>query len=152
MLHHNLEESLGFWLITSAHTYQRALNETLQPEGITYRQAQVLGHLALDGPLSQSELADRMQIEPPTLVGILDRMQRDGWIHRQVSPDDRRRKLVHPSDAALPIWSKILRCSDQVLSQATAGLSERQVNTLKRLLGQVQENLSSHAVVEESKR
>ena len=80
MLHHDFEESVGYWLITTAHGYQRALNERLAPEGITYRQCQVLGYLALEGPLPQSELAGRMQIEPPTLVGILDRMEREGWI------------------------------------------------------------------------
>ena len=34
----------------------------------------------LEGELSQTELAAKMMVEPPTLVGILDRMERDGWI------------------------------------------------------------------------
>ena len=152
MLHHDFEESVGYWLVTTSHAYQRVLNERLAPEGITYRQAQVLGYLALDGPVSQIELSERMQVEPPTLVGILDRMERDGWIQRQTCPDDRRRKLVHPSEAALPVWSKILRCAEQIRELATDGLSERQVATLKRLLAHVQNNLTLNAVAEEAKR
>lgn len=149
MLHHDFEQSVGFWLITTAHAYQRALNEQLAPEGITYRQAQVLGYLALEGPLPQTELADRMQIEPPTLVGILDRMERSGWIERQACPDDRRRKLIHPAETALPIWTKILACAKEVRSRATYGLSERQQAMLKRLLETVQQNLSAQVAVEE---
>lgn len=150
MLYHDFEASAGYWLITAAHAYQRALNEQLAPEGITYRQCQVLGYLALEGPLAQTELADRMQIEPPTLVGILDRMQRDGWIERHGCRDDRRRKLVHPTEAAVPVWSKILECAEQVRSRATLGLSERQMNTLKRLLEVVQHNLSAKVAAEET--
>lgn len=149
MLHHDFEESVGYWLVTTAHAYQRVLNEELAPEGITYRQCQVLGHLALEGPLPQTELADRMQIEPPTLVGILDRMERDGWIQRRGCPEDRRRKLVHPSEAALPVWSKILTCAKQVRSRATQGLTQRQQETLKRLLKIVQDNLSAEVAAKE---
>jgi len=152
MLHHDFEESVGYWLITTAHAYQRALNERLAPEGITYRQCQALGYLALEGPLSQTELADRMQIEPPTLVGILDRMERDGWIQRQACLDDRRKKLIHPTETALPVWSKILECAERVRSRATHGLSERQHETLKRLLKIVQENLFAEVATKEAVR
>jgi MarR family transcriptional regulator for hemolysin len=72
---------------------------------VTFRQAQVLGCLALEGSLSQTGLADRMRIEPPTLVGILDRMERDGWIRRDADKTDRRRKLIQPTPAAKPAWS-----------------------------------------------
>jgi MarR family transcriptional regulator for hemolysin len=149
MLHHDFEESVGYWLITTAHAYQRALNERLAPEGVTFRQAQVLGYLALEGPLSQTNLADRMQIEPPTLVGILDRMERSDWIERQGCPDDRRKKLIHPTETALPIWSKILACAKEVRSHATHGLTDRQQATLKRLLTVIQQNLSADVAAKE---
>src|SRR5688572_9141763 len=73
MLDYDFPSSIGYWLITTHQGYLRAFNEKLAPEGITYRQAQVLGWLAAEGPLTQTELAARMLIEPPTLVGILDR-------------------------------------------------------------------------------
>ena len=45
--------------------------------------------------LTQKEIAERMGIEEPTLAGLLDRLQEDGWIKRQESPNDRRCKIVH---------------------------------------------------------
>ncbi|MEZ6073592.1 MAG: hypothetical protein R3C10_25775 [Pirellulales bacterium] len=45
--------------------------EELTPHGITFRQMQVMAWLMLEGELSQNELASRMIIEPPTLVGVL---------------------------------------------------------------------------------
>jgi MarR family transcriptional regulator for hemolysin len=102
----------------------------------------VLGWLALEGELSQAELAARMMVEPPTLVGILDRMERDGWIARHDCPDDRRKNLIRATSAAEPAWEKIVACGMRVRERAAAGLSERQLATLRRLLQQVERNLS----------
>jgi MarR family transcriptional regulator for hemolysin len=99
------------------------------------------GCLALEGPLSQTDLADRMRIEPPTLVGILDRMAQGGWIRRGSDKRDRRRKLIHPQPAAKPVWSKIVACAKRVQPK-TRGLSPRQLAQLKKLLSSVQNNLS----------
>jgi MarR family transcriptional regulator, transcriptional regulator for hemolysin len=140
-LDHDFEKSIGFWLVSASNEYQRAVNEELVPQGITFRQCQVLGLLALDGPATQTHLADRIGIEPPTLVGILDRMERDGWIHRISDPHDGRKKIVHPTPAAEPVWSKILACGKRVRARATSGLSPDQVALLIDLLRIVKENL-----------
>lgn len=142
MLRYDFENSVGYWIIQAAHEYQQAVNEELAPHGITWRQGQVLGCLALHGPLSQSELAEQMRVEPPTLVGILDRMERDGWIRRDADPTDRRRKVIHPTDAAEPVWSKIATCARRVRARAIRGVTSEQLATLKELLTTIQQNLS----------
>jgi len=142
-LSYDFEESIGFWTVMAAGAFRRAMNERLAPEGITYRQCQVLGFLVLEETLSQTELAERMHIEPPTLVGILDRMERDGWICRRPSPIDRRKNQIELTEAAAPIWQKITAHAKQVRAQASEGLTERQIETLKRLLSKVCENLSA---------
>jgi MarR family transcriptional regulator, transcriptional regulator for hemolysin len=147
VLHHNLEESVGYWLTVTTQAYHRAVVEELSPRGITYRQSMVLGWLALEGELSQTELAAKMMVEPPTLVGILDRMERDGWITRHSCPHDRRKNLIRPNPPAEPVWERILECSAKVRAQATAGLSERQLQTLKQLLECVRQNLKSETLV-----
>jgi MarR family transcriptional regulator for hemolysin len=142
VLDYDFDNSVGFWIMTAAHEYQRAVNDELAPTGITYRQAQVLGFLALAGPLSQAELAERMHLEPATLVGILDRMERDRLIKRLACRQDRRRKLIHPLPSAKPVWSKIVSCVKRVRARAMQGIKASELATLKRLLGRVQENLS----------
>jgi MarR family transcriptional regulator for hemolysin len=142
MLRYDFENSVGYWIIQAAHEYQQAVNEELAPHGITWRQSQVLGYLSLHGPLSQADLAEYMRVEPPTLVGILDRMERDGWIRRDSDASDRRRKVVHPTPAAEPVWAKIATCARRVRSRATRGLTAEQLTTLKELLAVIQHNLS----------
>jgi MarR family transcriptional regulator for hemolysin len=148
VLHHDFEQSIGYWLTLATQAYHRAVINELEPHGITYRQSMVLGWLALEGELSQTELAAKMMVEPPTLVGILDRMERDGWITRHHCPDDRRKNLIRPNPAAEPVWERILECGAKVRARATAGLSERQLETLKRLLRRVQNNVNVREAIE----
>ncbi len=145
MLEYEFEESVGYWVCMTSHLMERALNEELAPQGITFRQFQVLGWLALRGGMSQTELAERMNIEPPTLVGILDRMEREGWISREGCPDDRRRKIIRAQAKAEPVWSKMVASARRVRARATQGLDEHQLRTLMQLLAQVQENLNSES-------
>lgn len=141
MLEYDFQSSVGHWICMTAHIYQRVINEELMPQGITYRQCQVLGWLALEGDLSQTELAQRMNIEPPTLVGVLDRMEADGLLTRQSTPRDRRCKIIKPLPRARALWEKILESAERVRARATAGMTAEQMETLKSLLAQVQSNL-----------
>src|SRR5215475_894816 len=46
------------------------------------------------GPLSPTALARRAGLHPATMTGILDRLQRGGWIVRERDPADRRAVVV----------------------------------------------------------
>jgi DNA-binding transcriptional ArsR family regulator len=46
------------------------------------------------GPLSPSALARRSGLHPATITGILDRLERGGWVTRERDPSDRRGVLV----------------------------------------------------------
>jgi MarR family transcriptional regulator for hemolysin len=141
MLEYDFEQSVGYWMHQGAQAYQRALTEEIAPHGITFRQAQVLGLLALQEALSQTELAERMGIEPPTLVGILDRMERDGWISRNGCEQDKRKKLIRAMPEAKPVWAKIAAAGRKIRARAARGLSETQLATLKDFLETVRHNL-----------
>ncbi|GIW79687.1 MAG: transcriptional regulator [Gemmatales bacterium] len=150
MLEYDFEESIGFWVMMTARMFERAMNDELAQHGITYRQCQVLGWLALEGDLTQSELADRMRVEAPTLVGILDRMERNGWIRRQTSRMDRRKKRISPTPQVQPVWKKITRCARRVRARAVRDLNEDELAVVKRVLARIQENLKTKSIVEET--
>jgi MarR family transcriptional regulator for hemolysin len=142
VLAYDFQESITYWVCMTARALERALNEELAPHGITMQQAGVLGWLALEGDLSPSQLAERLQVEPPTLVGILDRMERDGWVERLPAPDDRRKKLVRPTPRVQPVWAQIATCGRRVRARATRGLSPQELERVKSALALVQKNLS----------
>lgn len=50
--------------------------------------------IARHGPLSPSALARRAGLHPATMTGILDRLERGGWVTRDRDPADRRGVVV----------------------------------------------------------
>jgi DNA-binding MarR family transcriptional regulator len=46
------------------------------------------------GPLSPGELAQRAGLHPATMTGVLDRLERGGWVARERDPADRRAVIV----------------------------------------------------------
>jgi MarR family transcriptional regulator for hemolysin len=142
MLNHHLKSDAAHAMCMAARLFERAMADELGPQGITFRQCQVLAWLAIAGDLSQTELADNMNIEPQTLVSVLDRMERDGLVAREPCPEDRRKKLIRPKPKAKPVWKRIMQCADQVRATAFEGLSKSEVTNLKTLLDRVQANLA----------
>lgn len=139
----DFQNSIGHSICRAAHLFERAMQEELEPTGITFRQCQVLAWLAIEGNvLSQVELAERMNIEPPTLVSALDRMERDGLVVREGCPDDRRKKLIQPLPKAAEVWTEIMACGERVRARAAHGMSAAEIAQLNGLLRRVAGNLS----------
>jgi MarR family transcriptional regulator for hemolysin len=143
MLQYDFENSPGLWIFSAAHEMSRLMNVELSAHGITVRQWEVLAHLSLRGDQSQSELAEGMNIEAPTLVGVLDRMERDGWITRVADATDRRRKLIRASERVRPAWNKMVECALRVRRRAMRGISEEERLVLRDLLARVRSNLET---------
>lgn len=58
--------------------------------GLTLPQARVLFILAEEGDHTTGQLAERLNVSPPTMTGIADRLVRQGLIERADDPNDRR--------------------------------------------------------------
>ena len=113
--------------------------------GLTSAQCRLLGALAMHGdeeePLSQAELAQRLDLTPMAVAGLCDRMAAAGWIRREPSATDRRvnRILLQPSaDKAL---DAALRISDGLNARVMSVLSPAERAQLLSLLGKVQGSL-----------
>lgn len=73
----------------------RSVAEAL--ELVTLPQFRVMVVLAGAGPLRMGALAQRIGANPSTFSRSLDRMERQGWVRREQSPDSRREILIHLS-------------------------------------------------------
>jgi MarR family transcriptional regulator for hemolysin len=141
VLQFDFDDSLGYWVCSTSHALRRSLNAELAKEGITYRQWEVLARIALQGELSQSELADFLGIEAPTLVGILDRMERDGWLDRYCCPIDRRKKRIRATEKAEAVWARMVDCAHRVRALAREGLSQEDLDQLRSICARISTNL-----------
>lgn len=59
-------------------------------DGLTVTQLRLLNHLFDQEGLSNADLADRLYVTRPSVSALLERLERGGFIRREVSPTDRR--------------------------------------------------------------
>lgn len=149
MLEFDWENSIGYWICTTSHTLRRALSTRLAEEKITLRQWEVLAWLSRRGELSQTQLAECLQIEPNTLAGVVSRMERDGWLERKPCPHDRRKYTVHPTPRAEVVWARAAEWCRDVRGQALTGFQDDEIRLFKQFCERIQNNLGADASVED---
>ncbi len=137
------DESLGYLLVDAARLLRRRFEAALDSAGlgITAGEARALHNAAKIAPARQSALAERMAVEPMTVVGYVDRLERAGLLERMPDPTDRRAKLVRPTAAAAPILARIAAIAAGVRADATLGMSEAEVAAFRAILERVRGNL-----------
>ncbi|HLI00346.1 MAG TPA: MarR family transcriptional regulator, partial [Acidimicrobiales bacterium] len=64
--------------------------------GMTATDFTCLTVLLNDGPASAGELAERAGLTSGAVTGLVDRLERGGWVRRVPDPADRRRVIVEP--------------------------------------------------------
>jgi MarR family transcriptional regulator for hemolysin len=133
----NIDE-LGLVLFGTARAWRTRLDQRLRPLGLSQGKWRTLIHLSLGGnKLTQKEIAERMGIEGPTLAGLLDRLQDDGWIERRCSARDRRCKIVHLQRRSKAVLDKIFNTAHDLRRELIADIPQRDLETCIRVLGQI---------------
>lgn len=87
---HTLNRFMGYHMKRAFNVVQSDLSETLKPLGLRMLTFTALTLIRDNGGLSQSQLADAMDIERPNMVVIVDELERRELIRRDRVPTDRR--------------------------------------------------------------
>lgn len=89
------EIRLGF-LIHDVSRLRRVLfDRTLKPLGATRSQWWVLAFLSRDDGMTQTKLAEELDMGKVGLGGLIDRLEAAGLVERRAEPGDRRAKRVY---------------------------------------------------------
>ncbi|MDF3059867.1 MAG: MarR family transcriptional regulator, partial [Rariglobus sp.] len=95
-------------VITTADTFLREGQRLFRPHGLTAAQYNVLSVLAAAGKgISQRELGDVLVVDRSNVTGLVDRMEKTGWVRRTDDPDDRRVYRVQLTAAGRRLWAEV---------------------------------------------
>jgi DNA-binding MarR family transcriptional regulator len=86
------------------------------------------------GPLSPSALARRAGLHPATMTGILDRLERGGWVARDRDPNDRRAVVVRVRRDRGAELFRLYAGMNTSMDQICAGYSDDQLELLADFL------------------
>jgi DNA-binding MarR family transcriptional regulator len=137
MLREDLSRNFGFLLNDVARLMRIAYDRRVRSLGLTRAQWWVLTHLFRSNGVSQTELADILEIEKPTLGRLLDRLEAKRWVRREHDARDRRVWRVHLTDEVEPALRTMRTVAAELRRDSLAGLNaeerERFVDTLLRI-------------------
>ncbi len=94
--------NLGFLVHDVARLMRKRFEQHARDLGLTRSQWQALAYLSRNEGISQTGLADLLDIEPITLSRIVDRLVDSGLVDRTPHPTDRRVWRLRLTEAAKP--------------------------------------------------
>lgn len=110
--------------------------------GVTAGEARTLAYARQYPGLRQSALAERMNVEPMTLVGFLDRLTARELIRREPDPSDGRAKIVQLTEEGRALALRVSKVARKTREQALEGTSPEDVEALQRALAIMRGNLA----------
>ena len=90
--------------------------------------------LARNGPLSPGALARLAGLHPATMTGIVDRLERAGWVARDRDPADRRAVLVRPLPSRGAELLRLFAGMNAAMDELCAGYSDDELALLADFL------------------
>lgn len=136
-------DSLGFLLNETSRLMRSNFERRIAGIGlqITTGEARALIYIAGNEGARQSVIAERMGVEPMTVCGFIDRLERLGLANRQPDPADRRAKNVRTTEAAEATIAALRAEARVLVDAAQAGLDPAAKAALTAALKTVRGNL-----------
>jgi DNA-binding MarR family transcriptional regulator len=125
-------------LVGASKRARHKLAARFEPLGIHPGQDRLLSELWLHDGLSQSELIARLSVEPPTVTGTVQRLERDGFVRREPDPDNRRVSRVFLTDAGRDLERPVRHAWREAEAELVRELSPAERDTLGELLDRLE--------------
>ena len=133
--------TIGFVLHDVGRLMRKRFEQQAAHLGFTRSQWLVLLHLAKNEGIHQAGLAEILEVEPITLVRILDKLECRGLIERRQHPTDRRLWTLFLDPKAHSSLETLQAIGEVTRSEALAGLSGADRAALLRMLDATKANL-----------
>ena len=119
----DLPERFSRALHSTSRAWRQALDRRLKYLGVSQASWMTIAAVATArGPLSQSQLADRLAVEGATMVAMVDRLVKAGLAVREPSTTDRRIKRVALTPAGALLYDKVQAEAALFRNELLAGL------------------------------
>jgi MarR family transcriptional regulator, transcriptional regulator for hemolysin len=142
MLEYDFQNSIGFIINRTARAFVKALDLELREKvGVTVGQWKVIVMLVKQNGLTQKEIADRLGLEGPTLIPIIDKMEKEGLVVRRVDSADRRNNRIYRTDKADALWNRMVECATKVRQISVKDISEENISSMRNVLDNIWQNL-----------
>lgn len=135
------DQNFGFLVHDVARLMRVAYDRRAKALGLTRSQWWVLNNLYFHEGITQSALADLLDVEKPTLGRLLDRLEIKGWIVRRADRHDRRAKRVYLTGEVQAVMRELRGIAAGLRNDALEGLDAQGRRQLVDSLQLIKANL-----------
>lgn len=133
---------IGFLIKSINDKIKVHADKDLKDNDLTFAQCRILGFLHHNGgQATQKEIENVFGIAHPTVVGLVSRMTKSGYLETWFNPADGRSKFVRMTEKAEHLGDEMESAIQQQENRMTEGLSQNEVRELKRMLSVIYQNL-----------
>ncbi len=125
-------------LKTSAKAWEKAADIELRERfDLIGAQWKIIVILSIKEGITQKHIADMAFVEAPTLVPVIDKMEKEGYVTRQSDPGDRRNNLIFMTKKSKDIVDPIIDCIVEIRNMGLHKISKKDMETAKKVLEQI---------------
>ena len=100
----------------------------------------VLLNLWNEDGLKMVDLGRKAGLEPSTMTGLLDRMEKDNLVKRVAAKNDRRAQLIFLTESGKNVQEPVLEAINRVLMDVFKDIPENDIEVSKQFLRQILAN------------
>lgn len=139
------EHYIGYSITDVARLLRTVFERRVRASGLTRAQWLVIARVHRRPGLSQSEVADLLEIEKASAGRLIDRMQAKGWLERRSDAHDRRINRLHLTADAERLHAAIWPIAEATVDDALGDLSTEERRQLTQLMTRVKGKLQALA-------
>lgn len=133
---------IGYMIKCLDHRLRAQADANMAEGGLTYVQVRVLKIIwEHGGEVTQRRIEAELNVSHPTVVGIVDRLGKNGYVDCRTDPSDHRNKLVRATEKARQHreWhdAQVKKTEHRI----TAGFSPEELEILRAMLTRLYANL-----------
>ena len=136
------DPTFGYTLADTTRLLRRVFDRRAAHLGLTRAQWRALKWIDRNPGMSQSQLAEDLELEPIAVGRVIDRLQLGGFVERRADPNDRRRWRLYPAGNAPAVMTEIGRLADKMHADLLAGIAAEDFATTMRVLAKVKDTLN----------
>jgi MarR family transcriptional regulator for hemolysin len=142
----HIKYSFSQGLTFVARRWRNVMNEDLLEFGQSHVHWGTLYWISMFGDrVNQTQLAERMGIEQPTLGRVLRELEADGLIARRAPSGDRRARVINLTPASKPLMQKINRIQNTVRARLLKGIDPEELASCLAVFARILENAEQHS-------
>ncbi len=154
MNNYNADESLPLLMMDCVKCMRESLNTTFSSAGykISHEQWTVLVHLGQEDGISQQDLADRSGRSKVSIMNLLKKLEKGGFIVRENNPLDGRYNCVFLTDTGRDLQNALIPLAKQNILRMTQGMTGAEVYGMKKRVRQIKNNINALSMADVENR